>query len=255
MTAAPPPAPSLAPPPAQRRRRGPVAHTVHRLGRHALLYLVWFWAVVLPFFVVFSLVLARIHGELDAAVVLYSRQGAIWFPFAYAITVVAAYQRVHVAAGMTRRTFARATLVVAAGTGLAYAAVLTALAALERELHHAVGWGWRVADAVLADEGSPAGLLLTELTLTFVVAQVSGLLVGVVYQRVGGWWGTLALPLTVGPIPLVLALLGGFADVPAGRDSWAAAAPWLLGCVLVITLAAVAYAAVTARTVVRPATP
>ena len=43
-------------------------------------------------------------------------------------------------------------------------------------------------------------------TLTFVVAYLSGLLVGITYQRAGGWWGTLALPLTVGPILVVSAL-------------------------------------------------
>ncbi|MBO3094690.1 hypothetical protein [Cellulomonas dongxiuzhuiae] len=236
-------------------RRGPVAHTVRRLGRANLVMLAWFWVVVTPFFVVLSFVLARIDGELDAAVILYSRQGAIWFPFAQSVILVGLMLRVHVAAGMTRRTFARATLLVATGTGAAYAVVLTALAAVERELHHAAGWGWRVADAILADESSPAGLLLAELVLACVVANVSGLLVGVVYQRVGGWWGTLALPLTAGPVLLVLALLGGFADAPAGRGSWAAAAPWLLACLLVIALTAGAHAAVTSRVPVRPATP
>lgn len=237
------------------RRRGPVVHTVRRLGRVNLVLLAWFWVAVVPVVVVLSLVLARIEGELDAAVVLYMRQGAIWFPFAQAIILVAAFLRPHVAAGMTRRTFARATLVVAVGTGVAYAVVLVALAAVERALHHAAGWGWRVADAGLADEASPAGLLLTELVLLCVAANVAGLLVGIVYQRVGGWWGTLALPLTAGPVLLVPALLNGFSPSPAGRDSWAAAAPGVLACLLVIALLAAAHTAVTARVPVRPATP
>lgn len=225
--------------------RGAVTHTAARIGRVNLGYLGWYWLVVTPFFVAFSFWLARVNGGLDAAVILYSRQGAIWFPFAQAIATVAVYLRVHVAAGMTRRAFARATLLVGAGTGAAYAAVLTALAAVERELHHAAGWGWRVADAVLADESSPAGLLLAELVLSCVVANVAGLLVGIVYQRVGGWWGTLALPLTAGPVLLVLALLG---STPAGGESWAAAAPALLGGVLVVALTAVAFTLVAART-------
>lgn len=234
------------------RRRGPVAHTAARLGRVHLLYLGWYWLVVTPFFVLFSLWLARVNGGLDAAVILYSRQGAIWFPFAQAIATVATYLRVHVAAGMTRRTFSRAALLVAGGTGVAYAVVLTALAALERELHRAAGWGWRVADAVLADESSPAGLLLAELTLGCVVATVAGLLVGIVYQRAGGWWGTLALPLTAGPVLVVLALLG---STPAGRDSWAGAAPVLLAGVLTVALTAVAFVVVAARTPVRRSSP
>ncbi|GIG40814.1 hypothetical protein [Cellulomonas phragmiteti] len=247
MTAVP-----LAAPP---RRRGPVAHTAARIGRVNLLYLAWFWAVVAPSFAVVTLVLARIGGSVDAAVILYSRHGAIWFPFAQAIALVATYLPVHAAAGMTRRTFARATLVVAVGTGLAYAAVLSALAALERELHHAAGWGWRVTDALLASEVSPPGLLLADLALTCVVANVSGLLVGAAYQRLGGWWGTLALPLTAGPVVAVLTLLGGVGDGgPPGRLSWAAATPALLGSLLVVTVVAAAYAAVVTRTPVRPVT-
>ena len=115
--------------------RGSVTHTATRIGRVNLGYLGWYWLVVTPFFVAFSFWLARVNGGLDAAVILYSRQGAIWFPFAQAIATVAVYLRVHVAAGMTRRAFARATLLVGVGTGVAYAAVLTALAAVERELH------------------------------------------------------------------------------------------------------------------------
>ncbi|ADG75990.1 conserved hypothetical protein [Cellulomonas flavigena DSM 20109] len=226
-------------------RPGPVAHTAGRIGRVVLGYLGWYWLVVTPFFVAFSLWLAHVNGGLDAAVILYSRQGAIWFPFAQAIAMVATYLRVHVAAGMTRRTFARAALLVAGGTGTAYAVVLTVLAAVERELHRAAGWGWRVTDAVLADESSPAGLLLAELVLACVVANVAGLLVGIVYQRAGGWWGTLALPVTAGPVALVLTLLG---STPAGRDSWAGAAPALLGGALVVALTAAAFAVVTTRT-------
>lgn len=229
-------------------RRSPVAHTAARIGRVNLAYLVRFWLVVTPFFVLFALWLARANGGLDAAVILYSRQGTFWFPFAQAIGTVTTWLPVHVAAGMTRRTFTRAALAVHAGTGVAYALVLVALAALERELHHAAGWGWRVADAVLADETSPAGLLLAELALVCVAANVSGLLVGIVYRRVGGWWATLALPLTAAPVPLVLTLLG---STPAGRDSWAGAAPALAGGLLVVAATAAAFAAVTARTPVR----
>lgn len=240
--------------PRMRRRRGPVAHTAARIGRVNARYLLLFWLVVTPFFVLFSLWLAHANGRLDAAVILYSRQGAIWFPFAQAVVVVVAYLRVHVAAGMTRRAFARATLVVGIGTGLAYAVVLTALAALERELHDAAGWGWRVADAVLADEASPAGLLLAELATVCVVANVSGLLVGAVYLRAGGWWGTLALPLTAGPVVGVLTLLTGLGGTPPGRFSWAAATPVLLAAVLLTAVAAAAYLAVLTRTPVRAAT-
>ena len=237
------------------RRRDPVAHTVVRIGRVNLAYLGWFWVVVLPFVVVFSLVLARVNGSLDAAVVLYTRQGAVWFPFAYAIGLVTSYLRVHVAAGMTRRTFARATLLVGVGTGTGYALALALLTVVERALHHAAGWGWRVADAGLADETSAAGLLTAELVLTFVVANVSGLLVGAVYQRGGGWWGTLTLPLTVGPVAAVVALLTARGTSVPAHLTWAQAAPTLLAAALVVAVTAAAYVAVVTRTPIRQPAP
>lgn len=231
-----------------RPRRGPVAHAATHLAGMHLFLMAWFWVLVVTAAVLGTWWLARLNGEVDTAVVLYARQGAIWFPFAQTIILLAAHLRVHLAAGMTRRSFVRASLVVAAGTGLGYAVVLTALAALERRVHDALGWDWRVADTVLATEQSPTGLLLAELTLACVAANVAALLVGVVYQRAGGWWGTLALPLTAGPVVGVLLLLGGtHAGPPPASGSWALAAPSLLACVGVVVLVAVVYARVTSR--------
>ena len=57
--------------------------------------------------------------------------------------------------------------------------------------------------------------MLLELSVTFVVANLSGLLVGAVYQRFGVWAGTLTLPLTVGPLVLLLYIPGArFVDLP-----------------------------------------
>ena len=61
--------------------------------------------------------------------------------------------------------------------------------------------------------------MLVSTTLLFVVAYVSGLLVGMTYQRVGGWWGTLALPLTAGPVLLVFALFAQDAG-PFSTSAW-----------------------------------
>lgn len=236
-------------------RRAPVAHTVLRIGRVHVRYLLAYTLVVVTFFTGFSLWLAHVNGELDAAVILYSRQGGVWFPFAQAIGIVVGYLRVHVAAGMTRRTFARATLLVGVGTGVAYAAVLTLLTVVERALHHAAGWGWRVADAGLADETSATGLLTAELLLSFVVGNLSGLLVGAVYQRGGGWWGTLTLPLTVGPVAAVVALLSARGTAVPAHLTWAQAAPTLLAATLVVVATAAAYVAVVTRTPIRRAAP
>ncbi len=236
-------------------RRGPVVRTVVHLGRTNLFLLTWFWVIVVTAALLGTLALARVNGEVGTAVIMYARHGALWFPFAQTIILLGTALRVHVANGSTRRTFVRASLVVAVGTGLAYALVLGVLAAVERTAHHAAGWGWRITDASLADERSPLGLLLAELAVSFVAATVVGLLVGVAYEHVGGWWGTLALPLTAGPLIGVLALLGAYGGgVPAGRSSWAAAAPTLALALAVVVLAAVAYAALAGRLPLRPRT-
>ncbi|SFJ68537.1 hypothetical protein [Cellulomonas sp. KH9] len=237
-------------------RTGPLRHTVTRLAAANLTLLVWFWVCSVPVVVVASVLVDRLLGVDDASVVLYARHAAIWFPFSQAIALVALYLRLHVAAGMTRRTFARATVLVGVGTGAAYGVVLTVLAVVERGIHTALGRGWRVTDGFLADESSPLGLLLAELVVCCVVGNVSALLVGAAYQRWGGLRGTLALPLTVGPVFLVFALLGasgGWGPLPAAAPG----PPWpALGwSALVVALTAAAYTAVVRRTQLRPPHP
>jgi hypothetical protein len=234
------------------RLRGPVLHAAARMARLNLRLFVWFWVLVVTAVVVGTVVLARVDGEVGTAVSLYTRQGVVWFPFSLAVLVVAAQLRVHVAAGRTRRTFVRASLTVAVGTGVAYAVALQLLVLAERAVHDAAGWGWRIADPMLADERSPAGVLLAELVLFVVAANVSGLLVGVVYQRAPGWWGTLALPLTVGPLLGVALLLDGAGGAPHVARTWSAAAPPLLGGVALVALMAAAYAAVVRTVAIRP---
>ena len=227
-------------------------HAVARLSATNLTLLVWFWACTVPFVVLASVLVDRLLGVDDVAVVLYARHAAIWYPFSQAVALVALYLRVHVAAGMTRRTFTRATVLVGVGTGVAHGVVLTALAAAERGVHTALGRGWRVDDGLVADESSTLGLLLAELVVCCVVGNVSGLLVGAAYQRWGGMRGTLALPFTAGPVLLVLALLGaagGWASSPAVAPG---PGPALLWSALVVALTAVAYAAVVRRTPLRP---
>ncbi|UCN15203.1 hypothetical protein LFM56_02410 [Cellulomonas iranensis] len=239
---------------ARARPRGPVLRAAARMARLHLRLFAWFWVVVVTAVVLGVVVLWRVDGEVGTAVSLYARQGVVWFPFSLAVLVVAAQLRVHVAAGRTRRTFVRASLAVAVGTGVAYAVVLQLLVLAERAVHDAAGWGWRIADPMLADESSPAGVLLAELVVFLVAAQVSGLLVGVVYQRAPGWWGTLALPLTVGPLLGVAALLGGAGGDAHVARTWPAAAPPLLGGVALVAVMAVAYAAVTRTVEIRQRT-
>jgi len=227
-------------------RRSPLVSTVRRLGAHQLRMLGWFWLIALPCLVLATVVLDRVTGGVDVAVSLYARQAAIWFPFSQAIIVVVGTVRVAVASGRTRRTFARATLVVGTLTGLAYAVVLTAVVLAERVVHGALGWESRITDVQLATEASPTWVLLLDLAITFVTANLAGLLVGVVYLRVGSGWATLALPLTVGPIIVVQYVSGGWVGpLPIGGVSSTAGqvTAAAVAATVVIALTAAAYAA------------
>ena len=227
-------------------RRSPLVSTVRRLGAHQLRMLGWFWLIAVPCLVLATVVVDRVLGSVDVAVSLYARQAAIWFPFSQAIVLVVGTLRVAVASGRTRRTFARATLVVCALNGLAYALVLTGMALAERAVHGSLGWESVITDAQLATEASPAWVLLLDLAITFVTANLAGLLVGIVYLRVGSGWATLALPLTVGPIIVVQYVSGGWVGpLPIGGVSSTAGqvTAAAVAATVVIALTAAAYAA------------
>lgn len=237
------------------RRTSPTAHTVRQLADALLVMGAWFWGIALAAVVVGNLVGWLVADGTDVSIAIYARQGAMWFPFSLGIMLVAAYLRVHVAAGMTRRTFVRATLLVEVGAGVAYAAVLTALVLAERAVHDALGWESAITEIQLTDESSAAWAMCLELAVTFVVANLSGLLVGVTYQRLGGWWGTLALPLTVGPL-VVTQYVGGarFVDLPGiwtTTEAGTLALGVVVGLVLAVAMGTV-YAVLTRRLQLAP---
>ncbi len=234
------------------RRRSPLVHALGRQLGVAVYLAGWYWAIALVVLLAATLIVWRVNGSVDVSVVAYARQSAIWFPFSQAILLIAALLRVHVAAGMTRRTFVRASLITAVSTGLGYTLVLSALLVVERALHAAVGWDAEILEQGFELTGRDFPAMVGELAPALVLANLCGLLVGVVYHRLGGWWGTVTLPLTVLPIVATLALAGewfgplpldGFLD-PAG------AAPLLTGAVLALVTAAV-YVALVRSTPVR----
>ncbi|SFJ68516.1 hypothetical protein [Cellulomonas sp. KH9] len=237
-------------------RPSPTAHTARRLGA-ALATMAWiFWAIAVVAAVTATLVAWRVAGSVDVSIMVYARQAATWFPFSLGIMLVAAYLRVHIASGMTRRTFVRAALLVEVAAGVGYAAVFTALVLLERAVHDALGWGAVITEVQLADEYASAGAMLLEMSVTCVVANLSGLLVGAVYQRFGAWAGTLTLPLTVGPLVLLLYIPGvRFVDLPGVWTTTAAGHLALavgVGVVLAAVMAAV-FAALVRRLQLAPA--
>ena len=196
----------------------------------------WAWGMAIVV-VAGALVVIDQVGEVNNSVMAFARQGAIWFPFSVLIAITAAYLPVHVAAGLTRRSLALGSLLAAAGLALVYGAVFTGLLIVERAVFGAFGWQWRIVEGFSPDSTDVAAMFVSS-TLLFLVAYVSGLLVGMSYQRLGGWWGTLALPLTAGPILLVSAVLAQDAG-PFSTSQWfGGGQPLLLATAATLLIAA-----------------
>lgn len=175
------------------------------------------WAVVLVVAAVILAVVSRTTA-IEMSAVAVSHHAFLWFPFSTAIMVATTYLPVHVASGMTRRSFVVGTLVATTATALLNAVVATLALLAERWAFDRLGW--------FHGTGNDDGLEVLRggalaygggLALVFTAGMVSGLLVGVSYYRLGGWPGTLALPLALSPI-LLTGWLGTSAD--SGWSAW-----------------------------------
>ncbi|WP_282947509.1 hypothetical protein [Cellulomonas endometrii] len=222
-------------------RQGPVLRTAVSLlawfGQIAL----WYWALVLVVVVALPFVIGAV-GEVGTSILWFARQSGVWFPFSVLIGVATSYPPVHVASGMTRRAYVRGALVAAFCLAAAFALLMAGGLMAERAWYGAMGWEWSLQDQGWFDPDLSFGTLLVAYLATFVVAYVSGLLVGTVYASAGGWWGTLTLPLTAGPSLLMTILVGNSNDwVPFshlfGGDGEGTPLALVLTVALVLTLA------------------
>lgn len=235
----------------------PLRHAVRVLLRAARPLTVWFWVVVVVATLVATPVVAAVNGTVEISLVGLARQGGIWVLFSLAIVLVAVHLRAHLAAGMTRRTFARASLLATVGTAAAWGVLLTVLVLAEGAVHRALGWDTHLADAILPDPTSSPAVLLAELVPLHVVAAVTGLLVGVVYQRGGGWWGTLTLPLTCLPMIALVSTDAeqvGFVALTDSLTAGVAAGVHVASALVLAAVAAAVYAALVRAVVVRTTT-
>jgi len=161
----------------------------------------WLWPVVIAVTLGVPALVHRLGGEIGGIYVGVS-QGPRWFLFVMAIVVVAEGFAAHVALGVTRRTFARqlaAGFLVVAG---AFGALAVVVAFVERWFFEASGWPVRPISGQPLAPIDPWYLALLDQSVLLAVFALSGLAVGAAYVRWGGWLGTLALPLTVGPVIL-----------------------------------------------------
>jgi hypothetical protein len=200
--------------PAPTRRRPQWLRVSAQLLRAYVRLMAWFWATVVFFAVVILAVVSRFH-EVRLSGMQFAHHGALWYPFTLAIIITSGYLGVHVAAGMTRRSFARACLVAATVVSLLNAVVATLLLLVERAVYDRLGWFQGVAsegmDQAILAAGAPAHAL--NLFVVLAAGMLSGTLVALAYYRFGGWAGTLALPLTMLPL-LMAGLFPVVADEP-----------------------------------------
>lgn len=163
----------------------------------------WFWAICVVGIAVATVVTDRI-GTVNVSIVQFVRNGPlVWFLLSIAILVATAYLGPHVANGMTRRSFTVGALVAGVAISLLHAVTGTALTLLEGVVYGRMGWDH---DTTPGEKYTPGvwetglGPLLLDYSLAALAGTIGGLLVGITYYRLGGWWGTLALPLTLLPI-------------------------------------------------------
>jgi len=223
-----------------------VTLTARWLLRQHLRIALWAVAIVL-LAVTVAVGLVDRYGSVDISIVQFARQGFVWFPFSMAIMMSAGFLNVHVASGLTRRSLGWASIAVGLGMAGFYTVVMTAALQLERAVYGSRGWAQQITDnaPVFADT-SQVGWILVDVGLLFASAQLSGLLVGISYYRLGGWWGTLVLPLTVGPVLVVTPLLTTPLLDPLSSLARVPIAVALLG------LTAAAYLVLLRRSPVRP---
>lgn len=234
----------------------PVLATYRWLMRTQLVIAAWALLVIAVAATIAIVIVDRV-GTVQYSIVGFSRQGIIWLPFSLAIIWAVSYVNVHVAMGLTRRALGRATILAALSTSAVYALGCVGLIQVERAVYSAMGWRHVIMDGLaFMPDTSQVGLLLGEYVVTAAGGLLGGLLCGIVFYRVGGWWGTLAIPVTVGPVVFFQSGMG--ADVAWLDGSLAVGtvggglARTAVG-VVVLLVVAVAYRTVLRTTPVPPA--
>jgi hypothetical protein len=219
-------------------RQGPVLRTTVAVltwfGQVAL----WYWGIVLVVVVGLPFLIDS-FGEAGTSILWFARQSGVWFPFSVLIGVATTYPPVHVASGMTRRSYVRGTLLAVLVTAFGFALLMAGGLMAERAWYGAMGWEWSLQDQGWFSPEITFGGLLVAYLATFLVSYVSGLLVGTVYAAAGGWWGTLTLPLTAGPSLLMTILIGNSNDWVPFSDLFGDGPGDSTPLALVITVAAV----------------
>lgn len=176
----------------------------HLARAYGSMVFIWFWAMALPVVAIILFIVSR-NVDVEVSGVSFTFHGALWFPFSLAIVVATSYLPIHVANGMTRRSFSRAALTANLTVGVGSALIATAALLVEERIYDALGWlhADTFAGNVLGVFHDGVLTYFVGLAFIFTAGQLSGSLVGIVYYRYGGWLGTLLLPVTLAPLAAI----------------------------------------------------
>lgn len=135
----------------------------------------------------------------------YPLQGLAWIPFAMAIHFTTNWLRPHIAAGMTRRSFAAAAVATVLALGPLTAVAVVAAFRVEAWAYAALGWTAGAASGFVIPGQIALGPLTWGIALLVSTFGMTGLLVGLTYARFGPI-ATLLLPVSLLPLPASLGL-------------------------------------------------
>jgi len=234
------------PTPAARPRRVVFWHIIA-----TTLYLgAWIWAIVLvvtlgvPFAVDF-------FGGHTGSIYSGASQAPRWFLFVLAIIVVAEGLGPNIALGVTRRAFVSQHVAGFAVVAAVFGVVSLAMTFVERWFYERLGWPLETFYGQHPVATDPWPLVYVDHALLLAVYAVAGLAVGAVYYRWRGWIGTLALPLTVGPVLLAATVLPHVDATDTAEVLRLDGLPYVAG--LAIAVAAAAWLWATAHVALRGA--
>lgn len=156
---------------------------------------VWFMGIVV---LIFGVALSAIGADIPFSLwENFIASGPAWFTLAMGATVVTSYLPVVVAQGQTRGRFVMAaTLALAALSAILSLFVLLGFG-VESLLNTRLGWQMALLGDHTFDVRSQIVLVFAEYFVRYLLFGLVGILAGYGFYRVGGWWGTLLLLVTV----------------------------------------------------------
>lgn len=201
--------------------------------------MLWSWLVTLPWYAGIVVVLIAAQAVIasrtgsDGQIMQGAAYGARWYAFSVAIGLAMMLIEPSIAHGVTRRELWLGVTTAVLIAAVALTVVVMAGFYAEGLVADVIGYD-RGQDYLppLADPFASPLVAAAGYAVTYAVHLTSGVLVAVVYYRVGGWYGTLLLPLTVGlPLSVPQAALGTDWGPPLlswlGLD-WTPAVAWTL---------------------------